>query len=194
MSFDPKPIVLEGKAVRLEPLSGNHASDLFAAAADSSIWAYMPLPGFADLAAVEKWIDQTNAGPDVAFAIIQRESNRAVGSSRYMDIRREHRGLEIGWTWLAPAVQRTRVNTEAKYLLFQHAFETLHAWRVQLKTDGRNLRSQAAIERIGAVREGVLRRHMLTWSGFVRDTVYFSVLDHEWPQVKALLEAKLSGA
>lgn len=192
MIFDPQPVILTGQAVRLEPLAVIHAVELFEAAADPSIWTYMPVSGFAELASVQEWIRKTKEGPDVAFAIIQTETGRAVGSTRFMDIRREHRGLEIGWTWLAPAAQRTRVNTEAKYLLMKHAFEDLGAHRVQLKTDGRNLRSQAAIERIGAVREGTLRRHMQTWSGFVRDTVYFSVLDHEWPSVQARLQEKLN--
>jgi RimJ/RimL family protein N-acetyltransferase len=100
--------------------------------------------------------------------------------------------LEIGWTWLAPGVQRTRVNTEAKYLLLKHAFEDLGAVRVQLKTDARNTRSQRAIERLGAVLEGAHRRHMVTWDGHIRDTVYYSILDNEWPDVKRRLEAILA--
>ncbi len=195
--FAPKPVTLVGTAVRLEPLGRRHAADLFSAGADPAIWTHMPMGGFAGLAAVELWIDRSIAamegGSDLPFAIIEQGNGRAVGSSRYMDIRREHRGLEIGWTWLAPEAQRTRVNTEAKFLLLEHAFEGLGAVRVQLKTDGRNVRSQRAIERIGAVREGVLRRHMVMWNGFVRDTVYYSVLDREWPQVKERLLARLAG-
>src|SRR5437773_2381719 len=130
--FDPKPTVLSGPTIRLEPLSLTHAPDLLQAAAEKSIWSYMPLSGFPDIAAVEDWIRDSLAGPDVPFAIVLQDTNVAVGSTRYMDIRRDHRGLEIGWTWLAPGVQRTRVNTEAKYLLLKHAFEELGAVRVQL--------------------------------------------------------------
>jgi RimJ/RimL family protein N-acetyltransferase len=190
-AFDPQPVVLKGEVVRLEPLELRHAADLLQAAAEKTIWNYMPLSGFPDLAAVEGWIRDSLAGPDVVFAIVLKENGVAVGSTRYMDIRRAHRGLEIGWTWLAPGVQRTRVNTEAKYLLLKHAFEDLSAVRVQLKTDARNTRSQRAIERIGGVMEGAHRRHMLTWDGHVRDTVYYSILDSEWPTAKQRLEAML---
>lgn len=194
--FDPKPVVLTGETIRLEPLSVEHAPDLLQAAAEKSIWSFMPLPGFPDLVAVENWIRDSlraqEAGRDLPFAIVFSDTNVAVGSTRYMDIRRDHRGLEIGWTWLAPGVQRTRVNSEAKYLLLKHAFENLGAVRVQLKTDARNTRSQRAIERIGAVMEGAHRRHMVTWDGHIRDTVYYSVLDREWPDVKQRLEAILA--
>src|SRR5258706_3749111 len=121
--FDPQPTVLFGTNIRLEPLSLKHAPDLFQAAGEKSIWSYMPLSGFPDIAAAENWIRDSlaaqNAGTDVPFAIVFQDTNIAVGSTRYMDIRRAHRGLEIGWTWLAPGVQRTRVNTEAKYLLLK---------------------------------------------------------------------------
>lgn len=190
-AFDPQSVVLTGEAVRLEPLALHHAPDLLQAAADKTIWSYMPLSGFPDLAATETWIRDSLAGADVVFAIVLKETGVAVGSTRYMDIRRAHRGLEIGWTWLAPGVQRTRVNTEAKYLLLKHAFETLGAVRVQLKTDARNTRSQRAIERIGGVMEGAHRRHMLTWDGHVRDTIYYSILDSEWPVAKQRLETML---
>ena len=195
-AFDPQPVVLSGPTIRLEPLDLKHAPDLFQAAAEKSIWSYMPLSGFPDLEGVETWIRDSLAaqklGTDLPFAVVLADTGVAVGSTRYMDIRRAHRGLEIGWTWLAPGVQRTRVNTEAKYLLLTHAFEELGAVRVQLKTDARNTRSQRAIERIGAVMEGAHRRHMLTWDGHIRDTIYYSVLDSEWPQVKQKLEAILA--
>jgi N-acetyltransferase len=194
-AFDPRPVVLEGEVVRLEPLELRHATDLLQAAAEKTIWNYMPLSGFPDLAAVEGWIADSLAaqtvGTDVPFAVVLKETGVAVGSTRYMDIRRAHRGLEIGWTWLAPGVQRTRVNTEAKYLLLKHAFEDLGAVRVQLKTDARNTRSQRSIERIGGVMEGAHRRHMLTWDGHVRDTIYYSILDSEWPAAKGRLAAML---
>jgi N-acetyltransferase len=195
-TFDPQPVTLTGSTIRLEPLSLTHAPDLLQAAAEKSIWSYMPLSGFPDMEATETWIRDSlaaqSAGTDLPFAIVLADTNVAVGSTRYMDIRRAHRGLEIGWTWLAPGVQRTRVNTEAKYLLLTHAFENLGAVRIQLKTDARNIRSQRAIERIGAVMEGAHRRHMLTWDGHIRDTIYYSILDTEWPQVKQKLEAILA--
>jgi N-acetyltransferase len=194
-AFLPRPVTLTGEMVRLEPLALRHAPDLFEASAETSIWKYMPLRGFPDLASVQAWIQKSAAaaenGTDLPFAIILKETGRAVGSTRYMDIRPEHRGLEIGFTWLAPGVQRTRVNTEAKYLLLRHAFEDLGAVRVQLKSDSRNVRSQRAIERIGGVLEGIHRRHMQVWDGHIRDTVYYSILDTEWPAAKRRLEAML---
>ena len=193
--FDLQPVTLAGTVVRLEPLAIQHAPGLFAAAADQSIWAYMPLHGFKSLTEVESWIEQSQAsqraGTELPFAVILNETNAVVGSTRLLDIRRRDRGLEIGWTWYAPSVQRTAVNTETKLLLLTHAFESLAAVRVQLKTDSRNLRSQRAIERLGAVKEGVLRSHMLTWSGIYRDTVYYSVIAQEWPNVKARLRSFL---
>jgi RimJ/RimL family protein N-acetyltransferase len=194
--FDPQPITLTGTTIRLEPLAPKHAPDLLQASAEKSIWSYMPLSGFPDLAAVEDWIraslEAQRAGADLPFAIVLADNNVAVGSTRFLDIRRAHRGLEIGSTWLAPGVQRTRVNTEAKYLLLKHAFEDLGAVRVQLKTDARNIRSQRAIERIGGVLEGTLRRHMVMWDGHIRDTVYYSLIDVEWPAAKRRLESMLA--
>ncbi len=194
--FDPAPVTLTGRHVRLEPLSLDHAADLLDAAGDKSIWRYLPRPQPRTIADAQAWIEEalveTRAGTQVAFAIIDNAAGRAVGSTRYLEIRREHRALEIGWTWLAAAAQRTAVNTECKYLLLLHAFEGHGALRVQLKTDGRNLRSQAAIERIGGVREGVLRRHMIMPDGFVRDTVYFSIIDSQWPAVKEALDSRLA--
>ncbi len=194
--FDPQPVVLEGEHVRLEPLEARHAPELFEAGRDDAIWRYMPVPRAQAVADVERMIAEAqvglDAGTDVPFAILYKETGRAVGSTRFLDISRAGRGLEIGWTWLGTRVQRTPVNTECKYLLLRHAFETLGAFRVCLKTDGRNARSQAAIARIGAKPEGVLRRNRLMWDGHLRDTVYFSILDDEWPAVKRDLERKLT--
>jgi len=131
------------------------------------------------------------AGADLAFAVIHRESGRAIGATRYLEIRPEHRGLEIGGTWYATEFQRTAVNTECKYLLLKHAFEVLDCIRVQFKADARKLRSIRAIERIGAMREGVLRKHYILQDGGYRDSVYFSILDREWPKVKERLEEML---
>lgn len=191
-----EPVTLEGRSVRLEPLSASHAEGLFEAGRDPEIWSFLPGVAFASVADAERFIATAArgraSGAELSYAIVRREDGRVVGSTRYLDVRPHDRALEIGWTWLAREVWRTPVNTECKLLLLGHAFETLGAHRVQLKTDARNLRSQQAIERIGAVREGVLRRHMLLPDGHVRDTVMFSITDVEWPAAKARLEA-LSG-
>ena len=193
--FDPQPVSLEGMGVRLEPLELRHAKDLLEAGRDASVWRFRPGEPFETLDDVRRWIDTANAamreGREIAFAIVRLPDGAAVGSTRYIDLRRADRALEIGSTWLGPAVQRTGINTECKYLLLRHAFEDLGAVRVQLKTDVRNERSQRAIARIGAVREGVLRRHLTLGDGFVRDTVMFSITDAEWPATKERLEAML---
>jgi N-acetyltransferase len=193
--MDVRPLVLEGTYARLEPLDLHHAEDLCAVGGDDRIWPYMPRLALGSVADAQQMIEAATAaaagGLQLPFAIIERATGRAVGSTRYLDIRRNDRGLEIGWTWLGVAYQRTPINTECKYLLLRHAFDDLGAVRVQLKTDLRNVRSQAAIERLGATREGVLRKHVILWNGFIRDTVYYSILDDEWPGVRQRLEAIL---
>ena len=194
--MDIHPVTLLGRVVRLEPLSEAHIPDLtMAAMEDPDVFRFMPyspVRGEADLRAlVLDLLGRQARGTDLPFAVIVREAGRAVGSTRYMDIQPQHRGLEIGGTWYAPSHQRTAVNTECKLLLLGYAFETLGCLRVQLKTDLRNERSQRAIERIGAVREGVLRNHMIMPDGHVRSSVYYSVLVEEWPAVKARLEDRL---
>jgi len=190
--FDPQPVTLEGNHVRLEPLGRRHAEDLFEVGRDESIWAYMPRPVLKSVQDTQAMINQAlevaAGGTQIPLAIVDRRSGRAVGSTRYLDIRRPDRGIEIGWTWLGAAFQRTALNTESKLLLLTHAFEDQGAVRVQLKTDLRNERSQRAIERLGAIREGVLRKHIILWDGFIRDTVYYSILDGEWLEVKRRLE------
>jgi RimJ/RimL family protein N-acetyltransferase len=195
--MDPQPIVLTGRHVRLEPLTLAHAPDLLAAVLpDTGIWQWLPveppttLPTMAEY--IQAALDAQRDGSTLAFAQISQASGRAVGSTRYLNISRRDRGLEIGWTWLGKPWQRTSINTEAKYLLLRHAFEDLGAVRLQLKTDLRNIQSQTAIARLGAVREGVLRKHMLVRAGHIRDTVMFSILDDEWPAVKARLETMLA--
>ena len=196
--FDPQPVTLEGTHVRLEPLAPCHAEDLFEVGQDETIWPYMSRPPLKSVEDTRAWIDQAlevaATDTQIPFAIIERASSKAIGSTRYMDIRRNDRGLEIGWTWIGTAFQRTAMNTECKYLLLRHAFEEFGAVRVQLKTDLRNVRSQRAIERLGAAREGVLRKHMVLWDGFIRDTVYYSVIEGEWPEVKRRLEGLLGRA
>jgi RimJ/RimL family protein N-acetyltransferase len=178
---------------RLEPLALAHAGELLAAAQDDEIWRYLPIARPRTLAELEHMIAEAHAaearGEQQAFAIVERARGRAIGSTRYLDLRLAHRGLEIGWTWITPAFQRTAINSECKLLLLAHAFETLGCLRVQLKTDLRNLRSQAAIERLGARKEGVLRKHFVLWDGYVRDSVMYSITDAEWPEVKRRLQA-----
>ena len=192
-----QPLTLTGELVRLEPLSLEHASDLFRSSRDPSIWRFLASPSGppnseeAMRRFIELAVDLQRHGTHLPFAVALKASGRAVGSTRYLDIQPAHRGLEIGGTWYAPEVQRTAVNTECKYLLLRHAFETLGCVRVQFKTDRRNERSQRAIERIGGVREGILRRHMILHDGYVRDSVYYSIIDQEWPAVRAHLEVLL---
>ncbi len=140
---------------------------------------------------MEKAFDEQERGESIVFATVERRSGQAIGSTRFMNIDRANRRVEIGSTWIAPAWQRTVVNTEAKYLMLRHAFEVWNCIRVELKTDALNQKSRNAILRIGAKEEGTLRRHVIIWTGRVRDSVYFSILDSEWPEVKAKLEARL---
>jgi RimJ/RimL family protein N-acetyltransferase len=192
---------MEGRVVRLEPLTIQHAPDLFAAA-DPEIFRFTPqMPPEWSIAGFEREIAKVTALPDVvAFAIIHNESNKAIGRTTYMDIRAPHRGLEIGRTWIGRAFQGTRVNPEIKFLMMRHAFERLSptAIRVQLCTGGTNLHSQRAIAKLGALREGVLRHSRIVPGGpnltdtpVFRDTVFFSVLADEWPAVKRGLIARM---
>ncbi len=187
-----EPVVLEGRSVRLEPLAESHAEDL-AAAATPELFAYHFPPAKLDPEGFRGQIRGLLGLPGWSpFAQVLRDEGRTVGMTCYLDIRPEHRGLEIGFTWIGKPWQQTRVNPETKYLLLRHAFDTLGALRVQLKTDGRNLQSQRALEKLGATREGVLRRHMVLPDGFVRDTVLYAVTDEDWPRVRAGLERRLA--
>ncbi len=186
------PLTLTGRAVRVEPLALEHAADIAAVIELESMRYLLDRPAAREAWAVEQYIArQLVDSSRVAFAIVDRPSSRALGSTSYMDIRPSHRGLEIGHTWLAPGVQGTQVNPETKFLLLRHAFETLGCVRVQLKTDGRNVQSQAAMLKLGCTREGVLRRHVILPDGFVRDTVMFSIVDSEWPSVRDRLVQRL---
>src|SRR6266568_318298 len=188
------PVLLEGAHVRLEPLVKEHLAGLAAVGLDEELWRWIPTPVRTpeEMAAyIEAALNEQERGLALPFAIVEKATGRAIGSTRYANIDRTHRRVEIGWTWVAREWQRTSINTEAKYLLLKHAFETLGCMRVELKTDSLNERSRAAILRIGAREEGIFRNHMITASGRVRHTVYFSIIDSEWPAVKAGLEAKL---
>ena len=190
-----EPVILYGSRARLEPLGPAHAAGLYSVSQDPDIWAYMPVDPSHSLEAITTWIEAAlrarAEGQQMPFAIVDVHSGKVVGSTRYLNIAPSDYGLEIGWTWLAREVRRTAVNTECKYLLLRHAFESLGAIRVQLKTDSRNQRSQRAIERLGAVREGVLRKQMILENGYQRDAVMYSIIATEWPEVKSGLEEKL---
>lgn len=192
--MDVRPVTLRGEHVRLEPLSiDDHLAALQEVGAHSGIFEWYDRD-YSSPAAMREFVEaalaDADAGTAVPFATVHRDSDEVVGSTRFGNVAPEHRRVEIGWTWLTPDYQHTPVNTEAKYLQLRHAFEEWDCARVELKTDSRNERSKRAIERIGATREGTLRKHMQTHQG-ARDTVYFSILDDEWPAVKADLERKL---
>ncbi len=190
----PEPIVLEGRYVRLEPLDASHRADLEAAAGEDPDALHLGVLLFT-LHGWDAWFGEASEGIAdgrwVVWATVEVASGRAVGSTRFADIDLPSERLEIGWTWLAPSCWRTAINTEAKLLQLTHAFDDLGSGRVAFKTDARNLRSQAAIERIGGVREGTLRRHWRMPDGFIRDTVYYSILADEWPAVRARLQERL---
>jgi len=197
-AFPPEPLTLSGRHVVLEPLSISHLGDLLEAGVDPDIWRWMPQAYFTDQALARQWIEdalsEQTSGRSLPFAIIDRPSGQAVGSTRLFDFRLEHKALEIGWTWIGASYQRTAINTECKRLLLGLAFDELLALRVQFKTDSRNTRSRAAIERVGAQFEGVLRNHVLLPSGDHRHSAFFSILDHEWPLVRQQLDDLLKQA
>lgn len=189
------PVTLEGQHVRLEPLGKGHLTGLAQVGLEEELWRWIPVPvrTAEEMAAyIDTALEEQKRGVSLPFALIDKAKGRAIGSTRYGNIDRTHHRVEIGWTWVARDWQRTAVNTEAKYLLLRHAFETLGCIRVELKTDSLNEKSRAAILRIGAKEEGIFRNHMITESGRIRHSVYFSILDSEWPAVKARLESILN--
>lgn len=192
--LDVRPVSLEGAHARLEPLSLAHVDGLAAAGADAEIFRWMPVTPYsrADFErVVQDALDAQDGGSALPWAIIDRASGEVVGSTRLLNISPYDLRVEVGWTWLAPRAQRTPINTECKLLILRHCFETLGCARVELKTDFRNERSRRAIARIGAKEEGIFRQHMRVQHGVMRDTVYFSIIDDEWPAVRARLEAML---
>lgn len=193
--MEVKPVVLQGKHVRLEPMTEAHAPALAELGIGQPFWDFMVYGKINSVDDMRNWVrdvlSRAEKGTDLPFVAIHLESGRVAGATRYLNIMPNDRGLEIGGTWYGPEFQRTAVNTECKYLLFKHAFETLGCIRVQLKTDSRNERSQKAIERIGGVKEGILRNHMILPDGYYRHSVYYSVLDTEWPDVKRRLEVMM---
>lgn len=192
--MEVSPVTLEGQYVRLEPMTLEHEDELNAAAADGELWksTVTIVPTRAEMAAyISTALSAQAQGRELQFVIIRKASNGIVGHTRFYDIERHDRHVEIGYTWLAASAQRTAVNTESKLLLLTHAFETWRCIRVSLITDVLNQQSRAAILRLGAKQEGILRNHLIMQGGRYRDSVMFSIIEAEWPEVKARLEARL---
>jgi RimJ/RimL family protein N-acetyltransferase len=192
-----EPVILEGQHIRLEPLSLEHQAQLCEVGLDQELWRWTSVlirtpEEMRDY--IEAALKDQSAGVALPFATIERSTGLAIGSTRFGNIDTTNARVEIGWTWIGRPWQRTAANTEAKYLMLRHAFETWNCIRVELKTDSLNERSRAAIRRLGASEEGTLRNHMKTYSGRLRHSVYFSIINSEWPTVKAGLEEKLSRA
>ncbi len=194
--IEVKPVTLQGKYVRLEPLNESHVSGLAEIGVGKPFWDFMVYGKMESVDDMSNWVKgllgRAAKGTDLPFAVIHLASGRVAGATRYLNIVPENNGLEVGGTWYGLEFQRTAVNTECKYLLIKHAFEDLGCIRVQLKTDSRNVRSQRAIERIGAKKEGVLRNHMILPDGYIRDSVFYSITDSEWTDVKVRLEKMLA--
>lgn len=191
------PVVLEGPSVRLEPLSLAHLTPLSEVALDPELWRYSlaPIQTREDLKDyIEDALHDQAEGKALPFAIIDRSSGRAVGSTRFGNIDADHKRVEIGWTWVGRPWQRTAVNTGTKYLMLCYAFEKLGCRRVELKTNALNQRSRTAMLRIGAREEGTFRKHMINANGTARDSVFFSIVDDDWPEVKARLEMMMERA
>lgn len=190
-----QPVTLEGKYVRLEPLSFDHQAALCEVGLDPELW-HITTTVIRDPEDMRRYIEIAltwqKEGTALPFATIERSTGKAVGSTRFANIDKANRRMEIGWTWIARPWQRTSINTETKYLMLRHAFETLGCIRVELKTDVLNEKSRNAMLRIGAKEEGILRNHMILHNGRVRDTVYYGIIDSEWQDVKRNLEVKLS--
>jgi RimJ/RimL family protein N-acetyltransferase len=187
---------LEGEVVRLEPLGRRHEQGLFEAAQYEGIWRWMPYDASRSTDTFHAWLEDalaaSEAGTEGAFATVDAQSGRPVGSTRYLALRPEHRVLEIGWTWLAPGFWQTGANVEATLLMLEHAFEDLGCLRVEFKTDARNERSRAALAALPAQFEGVFRKHMLVRGGERRDSADYRIIDEEWPEVRENLERRLN--
>ena len=191
------PVTLAGEVVRLEPLTASHAEPLAQVGLHPELWRLQPEP-VQTLDDMQRYVDRALAGQRdgncLPFVIVRQDNDQVIGATRYMDIALAHKRLEIGGTWLTPASQRSGANTEAKFLLLQHAFETIGIMRVVFKTELSNMQSRQAILRIGGVEEGVFRKHLIAQSGRARDMVYFAILDEDWPAVKARLLMRMRRA
>ena len=188
--------VMEGEIVRLEPLASRHEQGLFEAAQDERVWHWMPYDPSGSRESFHAWLEDalaaSSAGTEAAFATVDVATGEPVGSTRYLALRPEHRGLEIGWTWLAPTRWQTGANVEAKLLMLEHAFERLGCLRVEFKTDSRNERSRAALAALPARFEGIFRKHMLVRGGTVRDSAWYAITDEDWPATRTNLERRVS--
>ncbi|HSK15553.1 MAG TPA: GNAT family protein [Gaiellaceae bacterium] len=186
---------LEGRIVVVEPLAPQHEEGLWAAAQAPAIWRWMPWEAAADRESFARWhadaLARSKAGLEAAYAVLSAVTGEGLGSTRYLNPRPEHLGVEIGWTWLSPSAWGTGANTEAKLLLLHHAFEALGCMRVEFKTDARNERSRAALAALPARFEGVFAKHMLVRGGDVRDSAWYAIVDDDWPAVRANLERRL---
>jgi N-acetyltransferase len=189
---------LEGRTVALEPLAREHEEALSAAAADPRIWRWMITNAGESKEAFRAWLEsaleRSAAGVEAAFAVLAARDRTALGSTRYLTLRPEHRGLEIGHTWLTPSAWGTGANAEAKLLLLEHAFERVGCMRVEFKTDARNERARAALEALPARFEGIFRKHMLVRNGELRDSAYYAITDDEWLKTKAALRNRVDRA
>lgn len=195
MTMEIRPITLEGRAVRLEPLSLAHHAQMCEAGLDFELWHWTTqnVRTPEDMRSyIEQALGDQAQGTALPFATIDKASGKVIGSTRYLNIDVNNLRVEIGATWLAKKWQRTAANTEAKYLMLRHAFEKFGCIRVEFKTDSLNQRSRDAILRLGTKEEGTLRNHMLTWTGRIRHTVYYSIIDSEWPEVKKRLEGMMA--
>ncbi len=192
-----EPLILEGRFIRLLPLSASHAAALFDVGHDVEIWRFMPYGSMDSLASMQAWVtlllERQARGTDLPFVVWHRAHARPVGATRFMNADPANRAIEIGGTWFGAPYRGTMANPESKRLLLEHAFERLGCQRVQFRTDLRNVRSQRALERLGAVREGVWREHMILPDGYRRSSVFYSLLKNEWPAVKAGLERRIAG-
>jgi N-acetyltransferase len=187
---------LEGRLIVLEPLVPAHESELYAAAQNPDVWRWMSYNAVESAERFHGWFDDalraTKAGEEAVFVVRSKQSGELIGSTRYMTVRQEHRGLEIGWSWLVPSAWGSGANAEAKFLLLEHAFERLGCIRVEFKTDARNERARLALEAIPARFEGIFRSHMLVRGGERRNSAFYSVTDDDWPVVRTLLERRLN--
>jgi RimJ/RimL family protein N-acetyltransferase len=196
MSWNGLAKRLEGKLIVLEPLVEGHEAELFAAAQDPAIWRWMSYNAVESDETFHGWFDEalraTKAGDEAVFVVRSKQSGELIGSTRYMTLRPEHHGLEIGWSWLVPSAWGSGANAEAKFLLLEHAFDRLGCIRVEFKTDARNERARLALEAIPARFEGIFRSHMLVRGGERRNSAFYSVTDDDWPVVRTLLERRLN--
>ncbi|MDG0767901.1 GNAT family protein [Bacillus halotolerans] len=186
---------LMGKQIRVVPMDRSHIQGLYEAANDERIWTHLPktIETAYDMEDfVEEALYHKKSGGEFPFVMFHRETGKIVGTTRFLYMSPDSRSLEIGWTWFHPSVWGTAVNTECKYLLLQYCFEQMNTIRVQFKTDERNIRSQKAIERLGAVKEGILRNQMIRKDGTFRHSVFYSIIESDWPSVKQHLEQRLN--